>query len=125
MLSSLIASLLVCVSSFQVVSTFLALIFVDRVGRRHFLLMGISLMTISIFTLGISTLALDPRTFITDVCNHTTGADMYNISMVTNNVTMTPVTVVTATSLVAKWLAFICLMLYVLAYAFSFGPGTT
>ncbi|XP_071807805.1 solute carrier family 2, facilitated glucose transporter member 10-like [Asterias amurensis] len=46
----------------KVVTTFMCLCFVDKAGRRHFLLVGAGIMTVIIFTLGIVTQVSLPST---------------------------------------------------------------
>ena len=92
-------------------------------------------MAVSIFVLGMATMALDPIDVSQDVCDGANNTAVFRNSPVSNDSLATYATaspkeistnalaVAQTTSLAAKWIAFVCLMLYVCAFAFSFGPG--
>ncbi|XP_064626361.1 solute carrier family 2, facilitated glucose transporter member 12-like isoform X2 [Lineus longissimus] len=151
----------------KVLSTVLALLCVDRAGRRRFLIVGASMMGVSILILGVVIMAmntappvgvyctdnnkksvqfsslthanilpnvqkrdLDPNPNLFDFySNESSSTPWSNSSVKTTeasfNTTMSPNTTSSGLDdapLISKWISFGALMVFVSAYAFSFGP---
>ena len=126
--------------------TVIALLCVDKWGRRKFLLVGAVLMCLSLFILGLVT-HYDSGESITDPCeeemycvNTTSVSVMLQSSVsspniqstistttVMTNYTQTNQTTTTSITLhgagLGKAMAFTALLTCVTAYGFSFGPG--
>ncbi|ELU03336.1 hypothetical protein CAPTEDRAFT_228172 [Capitella teleta] len=100
----------------KVLSTLVALFCIDHAGRRTFFLCGTIVMAISICTMGFITLSW-PSVDATDDC----GSTQLNITSNERDFTAVEMS---PTMQAQRWAVLIALMLYVIGYALSFGPGT-
>ena len=113
------------VGAVKFVSTIFTLFFIDKIGRRPLLLIGISLLAISMLLLGSLSIAyIDPHLVLANSSTHLSGCE--NNSLLTQSEYTFPVNLTLSlyeqTSLtVTKWFSLILLMLYVGAYGLSFG----
>ncbi|XP_014662710.1 PREDICTED: solute carrier family 2, facilitated glucose transporter member 12-like isoform X2 [Priapulus caudatus] len=132
----------------KVVSTVVALVCVDRAGRRRFLLAGATLMMLSIACLGIvthvgvhlaapdtcrtsqnlsppnETRLMDGWSAAGNVQSNLSGGLVGADAMASFAVVTTDSAPVSSGSGIAKYVCLISLMTYVCAYAFGFGPVT-
>jgi len=102
----------------KVVATVLAMMLVDRVGRRTLLLSGVGLMVASLICLTVSATYLEHSQGFIDhqVCVE------FNIELINSTVA----SACTTTNLPSpvRYLSFAALVTYITAYSFSFGPIT-
>jgi len=112
------ASATVLLGMVKVVATVLAMLLVDRVGRRTLLLSGVGLMVASLMCLTVSaTYQEQSAGFVQhQVCVEYTVELINSTSMSTCPTTSLPSFI--------RYLSFAALVTYITAYSFSFGPIT-
>lgn len=94
-------------------STIICLIYIDKFGRRKFLLCGCAIMAFSLLL--VSSLILKSGIGIIDSCN--SKGNLSNVSKTVN--------VLSYSELPARaWMLLIAVMMFISAYSFSFGPIT-
>jgi len=104
----------------KVVATVLAMVLVDRVGRRTLLLSGVSLMVVSLFCLTVSsTYQEHSKGFV----EHQVCAE-YTFKLINSTTVDKCASTVRNLPSSMRYLSFASLVTYITAFSFSFGPVT-
>ncbi|MBN3286959.1 GTR12 protein, partial [Polyodon spathula] len=100
------------IGAVKVASTIPAVLFVDRVGSRTFLLVGSAVMAVSLTAMGIVSLGIP--TGLTSVCVRHTDINQTHWINNATRIDRVPSTL--------KWLSLACLLVYIAAFSISLGP---
>jgi len=112
------ASATVLLGAVKVVATVLAMLMVDRVGRRTLLLSGVTLMVVSLMCLAVSATYLEHSA---GFVQHQACVE-FNVELINSTTVSTCPTTTLPSSI--RYISFAALVSYITAYSFSFGPIT-